>query len=165
MAEPGPDCSSLLDEDLSSFVFSYLADSQVGSAGCGGGCVGSAVRCSWRGGTDGRTDGQTPPLLAPRRCAGQAVCRALRRSGGARGSVRTPGAVLAPRGAPGAPGRPQPRGPAGAFSTTRTWTPAPPHSPLGRGFAGDKLVAPWVWVQKRPPRCCKGGEGAARCGR
>nr|XP_020636132.1 peroxisome proliferator-activated receptor gamma coactivator 1-beta [Pogona vitticeps] len=28
MAEPGPDCSALLDEELSSFVFNYLADSQ-----------------------------------------------------------------------------------------------------------------------------------------
>ncbi|XP_015497648.1 peroxisome proliferator-activated receptor gamma coactivator 1-beta [Parus major] len=33
MAEPGPDCSSLLDEDLSSFVFSYLADSQYEVSG------------------------------------------------------------------------------------------------------------------------------------
>lgn len=58
MAEPGPDCSSLLDEDLSSFVFSYLADSQVGREGGGGG---SAVRlpsagCNWGGGSR-----QTPP--------------------------------------------------------------------------------------------------------
>lgn len=29
MAEPGPDCSALLDEELSSFVFNYLTDSQV----------------------------------------------------------------------------------------------------------------------------------------
>lgn len=28
MAEPGPDCGTLLDEALSSFVFNYLADSQ-----------------------------------------------------------------------------------------------------------------------------------------
>ncbi|KAM7100375.1 LOW QUALITY PROTEIN: peroxisome proliferator-activated receptor gamma coactivator 1-beta [Ciconia maguari] len=33
MAEPGPDCSSLLDEDLSSFVFSYLAGSQYEVSG------------------------------------------------------------------------------------------------------------------------------------
>ncbi|XP_061858886.1 peroxisome proliferator-activated receptor gamma coactivator 1-beta [Colius striatus] len=33
MAEPGPDCSALLDEDLSSFVFSYLADSQYEVSG------------------------------------------------------------------------------------------------------------------------------------
>lgn len=33
MAEPGPDCSSLLDEELSSFVFSYLADSQYEVSG------------------------------------------------------------------------------------------------------------------------------------
>ncbi|XP_041253456.1 peroxisome proliferator-activated receptor gamma coactivator 1-beta [Onychostruthus taczanowskii] len=33
MAEPGPDCGSLLDEDLSSFVFSYLADSQYEVSG------------------------------------------------------------------------------------------------------------------------------------
>ncbi|XP_064017867.1 peroxisome proliferator-activated receptor gamma coactivator 1-beta isoform X1 [Pogoniulus pusillus] len=33
MAEPGPDCSSLLDEDLSSFFFSYLADSQYEVSG------------------------------------------------------------------------------------------------------------------------------------
>ncbi|KAM6322542.1 peroxisome proliferator-activated receptor gamma coactivator 1-beta [Podargus strigoides] len=33
MAEPGTDCSSLLDEELSSFVFSYLADSQYEVSG------------------------------------------------------------------------------------------------------------------------------------
>ncbi|XP_061472824.1 peroxisome proliferator-activated receptor gamma coactivator 1-beta isoform X2 [Rhineura floridana] len=33
MAEPGPDCSSLLDEDLSSFVFNYLTDSQYEVSG------------------------------------------------------------------------------------------------------------------------------------
>ncbi|KAM4653512.1 peroxisome proliferator-activated receptor gamma coactivator 1-beta [Amazona ochrocephala] len=33
MAEPGSDCSALLDEELSSFVFSYLADSQYEVSG------------------------------------------------------------------------------------------------------------------------------------
>ncbi|XP_054834795.1 peroxisome proliferator-activated receptor gamma coactivator 1-beta [Eublepharis macularius] len=33
MAEPGPDCSALLDEELSSFVFNYLADSQYEVSG------------------------------------------------------------------------------------------------------------------------------------
>ncbi|EMP38135.1 hypothetical protein UY3_04625 [Chelonia mydas] len=33
MAEPAPDCSALLDEELSSFVFSYLTDSQVPGQG------------------------------------------------------------------------------------------------------------------------------------
>ncbi|XP_064376949.1 peroxisome proliferator-activated receptor gamma coactivator 1-beta [Dromaius novaehollandiae] len=33
MAEPAPDCSALLDEDLSSFVFNYLADSQYEVSG------------------------------------------------------------------------------------------------------------------------------------
>uniref|UniRef100_A0A670JF93 PPARG coactivator 1 beta n=1 Tax=Podarcis muralis TaxID=64176 RepID=A0A670JF93_PODMU len=33
MAEPGPDCSALLDEELSSFVFNYLTDSQYEVSG------------------------------------------------------------------------------------------------------------------------------------
>ncbi|XP_044884409.1 peroxisome proliferator-activated receptor gamma coactivator 1-beta [Mauremys mutica] len=33
MAEPAPDCSALLDEELSSFVFSYLTDSQYEVSG------------------------------------------------------------------------------------------------------------------------------------
>ncbi|XP_060096583.1 peroxisome proliferator-activated receptor gamma coactivator 1-beta [Heteronotia binoei] len=33
MAEPGPDCGALLDEELSSFVFNYLADSQYEVSG------------------------------------------------------------------------------------------------------------------------------------
>uniref|UniRef100_A0A452HQK7 RRM domain-containing protein n=1 Tax=Gopherus agassizii TaxID=38772 RepID=A0A452HQK7_9SAUR len=33
MAEPSPDCSALLDEELSSFVFSYLTDSQYEVSG------------------------------------------------------------------------------------------------------------------------------------
>lgn len=35
MAEPEPDCSALLDEELSSFVFNYLSDSQVGLRSAG----------------------------------------------------------------------------------------------------------------------------------
>lgn len=60
MAEPGPDCSSLLDEDLSSFVFSYLADSQVGGAAGGG----SAARLPGALQPEGG-NGRTPPLCLP----------------------------------------------------------------------------------------------------
>lgn len=172
MAEPGPDCSSLLDEDLSSFVFSYLADSQVGSAG--GLCCAGPRRAAARGGE--RTDPPaacrgTPGKSRRWGCGGagtgsSAGCPAgLRRSRSLRGCGAGRGAVRAP---PGAPGRPQPRSPAGAFSTTRTWTPAAPHSPIGGEFGGtgDKLMGGWVSAQNRPPGCYgspKGGEGAARC--
>lgn len=49
MAESAPDCSALLDEELSSFVFNYLTDSQVRLAG-GGGVLKAAAGTSglWR---------------------------------------------------------------------------------------------------------------------
>lgn len=160
MAEPGPDCSSLLDEDLSSFVFSYLADSQVGSAGRGGSAARSPARCTGGG------NGPTPPLLAgaprggeepalPERGAGPGssagcpwVCGGPVLSAAAEPAAR--GAVRAP---PGAPGRPQPRSPAGAFSTTRTWTPAPPVPPSAGslGGTGDKLMGRWLRCRSSPP--------------
>lgn len=65
MAEPGPDCGTLLDEALSSFVFNYLADSQVGRA---------AVRCGRsrrgapRNGASPRGDPAAAPPAARERC-------------------------------------------------------------------------------------------------
>lgn len=173
MAEPGPDCSSLLDEDLSSFVFSYLADSQVGSAGRGALLSGSAARCSCRGGTD-----RPPPRCLPghpgeeRGCGARParrVARGVRRCGSLRrcGAVSARGAVRAPVGAPSrAAAAPQPRRRFQHHSHVDSRGPPVPPSAGGLRGTGDKLMGRWVSVQNHPPPgyygSPKGGEGAAR---
>lgn len=184
MAEPGPDCSSLLDEDLSSFVFSYLADSQVGRAGWGGLCCAGpgAVRLE---GADGQrrtgTDPDRPPRclpghpgeepvlpergcgarLARRGCA--AVPFSLRGCGAARG-------LCAPL--PGLPGGRSPAAPPALSAPLARGLPRPPVPPSAGKFGGEREQVDGLMgfgtEAPSPPRLLRfppeGGEGAARCG-
>lgn len=136
MAEPGPDCGTLLDEALSSFVFNYLADSQVGRA---------AVRCG-AGGPDAEPRGAARAPRGTRGCT--AGCA---------------GAILGEGVCEAAPHRAA-ASPAPAFSTTRTWTPGPPPSPCAWGERKAGAAAPPAAGEGR--RGTPGGlRGAARWGR
>lgn len=134
MAEPGPDCSSLLDEDLSSFVFSYLADSQVGQA-VQGLCCPAPQRGATCRGEGGRLPasrahgGEKPVPASPRwgKCGGRLLPQVpggsagvpfaprMRRGGykgrGEAQDAAAPAALSVPvaRGGPGAAAAPQPR--------------------------------------------------------
>lgn len=160
MAEPGPDCSSLLDEDLSSFVFSYLADSQVGSAGRGGLC------CAVPGALHRRGERTDPPAACRgtpgRRRAGAAgagcgarllrrVPVGVRRSRSLRGcgTGRPRGCARPSRGSRAA-AAPQPRR---RFQHHSHVDSRAPRSPIGRQFGGDRgqVDGAMVAVQKQPP--------------
>ena len=134
MAEPGPDCGTLLDEALSSFVFNYLADSQVGRA---------AVRCG-AGGPDAEPRGAARAPRGTRGCT--AGCA---------------GAILGEGVCEAAPHRAA-ASPAPAFSTTRTWTPGPP-PPRARGANGKPALQP-LRPRERGGGERRGGCGGLRGG-
>lgn len=142
---------------------------------------------SW--GTWGKGRSPHPPL---RRIRGGPVCstdaqRGKYGEGGRAEPCRPRGSLCGPpRGFGAAPARQQPRSPAGAFSTTSTWTPAPPPPPppvsagnLGGGREVDGLIGfgtyhhpptppfatalPAAKVGRGTPRCraARGGGGGA----
>lgn len=156
MAEPGPDCSSLLDEDLSSFVFSYLADSQVGSAG--GLCCAGPRRAAARGGE--RTDPPRclpghpgeEPALGVRGCGDRLVRRVPRGSAAVPFSPRVrsrPRGCARPSRGSRAAAAPQPRRRFQHHSHVDSRGPPFPHRP---GIWGDRgQVDGWMGFGTEPP--------------